>query len=374
MSSSKSTKNNKRCGVLICGSYGHGNAGDEAILKAIVESFRENDSTTPITVLSRSPAETEKRHGVKSIYKFSVFSVLREMLRTKLYINGGGSLIQDATSSRSLYYYLSTIFAAKVLGCRVIMYGCGIGPVSRKYNRTLSRIIINNFADTITLREPDSLRELRSFGVEKPKMLVASDPALTLARAPEGETDECMRALGLKEHGNYLCIVPRKWHGFEEKAEAFAEAADTLSRRHGLETLFLSIDHKNDALAAEMIAQHMHTPHHIMRDVLPAHLTIGVLSRMRAVISMRLHGLIFSAGQGVPLVGVSYDPKVEAFLQYIGQDCCTDLGDLTAEILIDETERALRLWDDKDALLERLERLRELESINLTEALRLLNE
>ena len=45
---------------------------------------------------------------------------------------------------------------------------------------------------------------------------------------------------------------------------------------------------------------------------------IGVLSRMTAVVSMRLHGLIFAAGQGVPLIGVAYDPKVTAF-SYVEQ-------------------------------------------------------
>ena len=130
--SEERTKKNTRRGVLICGSYGHGNAGDEAILEAIVRACRSRAPELPLTVLSRSPAETAKKHNVRAIYKFNMPAVLREMRRSQLYLNGGGSLIQDATSSRSLYYYLFTILAAKLLGCRVIMYGCGIGPVSRK--------------------------------------------------------------------------------------------------------------------------------------------------------------------------------------------------------------------------------------------------
>jgi polysaccharide pyruvyl transferase CsaB len=368
------TKKNKRRGVLICGSYGHGNAGDEAILDAIILSLRRAEPEVPITVLSRSPKETEERHGVRAVYKFNMPAVLRVMLSSRLYINGGGSLIQDVTSRRSLYYYLFTIAAAKLLGCRVIMYGCGIGPVSRPYNRRLARFVIDNFADSITLREDDSLRELRQFGVKKPRMLVASDPALTLSPAPDSETDGCMRALGLDPRGKYLCVVPRKWPGFEDKAPCFAQCADALYEEYGLETVFLSIDHKNDALAAELIARHMASPAHIARDVLPVGQTIGVLARMQCVISMRLHGLIFSAGQGVPLIGVSYDPKVNAFLHYIGQTACIDLSELTSEGLTDAVRRALALWDDGEELSERIRRLRELESVNITEALRLLNE
>ena len=60
------------------------------------------------------------------------------MRRSKLYINGGGSLIQDVTSCRSLWYYLTNIRAAKFLGCKVQMYGCGIGPVVRESHRHLA--------------------------------------------------------------------------------------------------------------------------------------------------------------------------------------------------------------------------------------------
>ena len=51
------------------------------------------------------------------------------MRKTHLYINGGGSLMQDVTSHRSLWFYLFTISWAKRLGNQVMMYGCGIGPI-----------------------------------------------------------------------------------------------------------------------------------------------------------------------------------------------------------------------------------------------------
>ena len=41
---------------------------------------------------------------------------------------------------------------------------------------------------------------------------------------------------------------------------------------------------------------------------------------MTTVVSMRVARLIFAAGQGVPLIGVAYDPKVTAFLDYVEQN------------------------------------------------------
>ncbi|MEG2118883.1 MAG: glycosyltransferase, partial [Pseudoflavonifractor sp.] len=114
----------ERDGVLVCGAYGRGNAGDDAILEAIVTELRQIDRDMPVWVLSRSPKDTRLTYRVNSIYTFAFPSFLWRMRRTKLYINGGGSLMQDVTSHRSLWFYLFTISAAKLLGNRVLMYGC----------------------------------------------------------------------------------------------------------------------------------------------------------------------------------------------------------------------------------------------------------
>ena len=87
----------------------------------------------------------------------------------------------------------------------------------------------------------------------------------------------------------------------------------------------------------------------ILRQPLSTELTLGLMSRMQAVISMRLHGLIFAAGQGVPLVGVVYDPKVSAFLSYMGQELYEDLSRLSTESLCAKLDQALALGADPTA-------------------------
>ena len=366
----KSENSYNRKGVLICGAYGMGNAGDEAILGAILGEMREIDPDMPITVLSRSPKETAARYGVRSLHMFDAPGFLGEMRRKKLYINGGGSLIQDATSSRSLYYYLFTLRAARRLGCRVLMYGCGIGPVAGRINRRLAGRVIDECADEITLREDSSLAELESFGVTRPKMILSSDPALSLRRADDSETDRKLAELGLDSGGRYICFCLRDWDGFSERAELFARAADYAYEKYGLEPVFLSANHRSDSAAAEKAARLMSAPYRIIADPMPAPLTLGVMSRMSAVVSIRLHGLIFAASQAVPVAGISYDPKVSAFLDYIGQKNYLPLSSLVPgelEKLIDNAVCA-----DRQALTESVERLRGIERRSMESARRLL--
>ena len=104
---------------------------------------------------------------------------------------------------------------------------------------------------------------------------------------------------------------------------------------------------------------------------LPSALAIGVMSRMEVVVSMRLHGLIFAAGQGVPLVGVSYDPKVTAFLRCVDGGC-TSLEELTGPGLCALIDEAAAKRGDRAALEASVERLRALEHRNTESAARLL--
>lgn len=364
-----------RDGALICGAYGRGNAGDDAILEAILEEMRSIDPDMPVTVISKNPRATRLSYRVQAVSRVDLPSWLGAMRRAKLYINGGGSLIQDVTSRRSLWFYLMNIRAAKWAGCKVQMYGCGIGPVTRENHRKLAAKTLNRNVDVITLREPDSLAELRSMGVDKPEIRLTADPALTLSPAVEEKTDSVLLRAGIPPRGRYLCFALRPWTGFPEKAPVFGAAARYAWERYGLTPVFTAVEKGQDPAAARLAAQNLGgTPHYFLDDAGAAGTIIGALSRMEAVVSMRLHALIFAAGQGIPLAGVVYDPKVSSFLRYIGQENFTDLEDLTLENLQAMVDRAAAQAGDKAAQAEAVRKLRELERGNVDIARRLLEE
>lgn len=367
----KFEKKNTRRGVLICGAYGQDNAGDEAILGAIVSTLRRTDRDLPITVLSRTPEKTSKKFGVNSIYTFDVLGFLKEMRRCALFLDGGGNLIQDVTSRRSLWYYLYTLRAAKRRGCRVIMYGCGIGPVKYPSDVRLVRRILNRYVDVITLREKLSRTELESFGVTAPEIIVSSDPALSLPPAPAAQVDRLMDENGLDPNGRYICFSVRNWGGFAQRAPVFAAAADHC-KELGYMPLFVHINRREDAAATRQVRDLMKNESLLVDELGDAPLTIGLLSRMSAVVSMRLHGLIFAASTGTPVVGVSYDPKVTAFLDSVGGALCAPFESVTAPELCGMIERAVS--GSAQLRGEVLEKLRAAEKLNIAYAEKLLKE
>ena len=361
-----------RDGVVICGAYGRGNAGDDAILEAILQEMRSIDPDMPITVLTKDPKATRLTYRVRTAGRMDVGTWKKAMRHAGLYINGGGSLIQDVTSRRSLWFYLHNIQAAHKAGCKVQMYGCGIGPVLREQHRKLAASVLNASVDVITLREPDSLKELQSMGVTKPEILLTADPALTLPAASEDEIDSVLLRAGIPPHGKYLCFALRNWKGFEDKAPLFAQAAKYAYETYGLTPVFAAVEKHLDPVAGRLAAAGLDIPHYFLDDAGSAGTIIGALSRMQAVVSMRLHALIFAAGQGIPLAGVVYDPKVSAFLRYIGQEQFVDLAELTGQNLCAMIDQCVAQAAHPEAQAAAVRNLQAMEQKNVEVARRLL--
>ena len=142
--------------ILISGYYGFDNIGDESILRTLVSSLREHIPGCSLTVLSHNPASTREKYGVEAVERMSPMAILRAVKQCDMLISGGGSLLQDVTSSKSLHYYLSIIRCAEFFHKKVFIYSQGIGPIDRPGNRRaaaaalaelgLARYEISNYA------------------------------------------------------------------------------------------------------------------------------------------------------------------------------------------------------------------------------------
>ncbi len=371
----KARAGRRRDGVILCGAYGQNNAGDEAVLKAMITELRAIDPDMPLWVMTRKPRQTRATYRVGAVFTFNVPAFCRRMSKSVLYANGGGSLIQDVTSHRSLWFYLFTLAAAKRLGCRVMMYGCGIGPVTSPRNRKRTGKTINSCVDVITLRDMASQEELKALGVCRPKIALAADPAVTLPAAPPQEADAVLENAGLcpRDGQRYLGVTVRPWPGFEDKLSAFAQAIDQAYQRHGLIPVFIPIEGKQDDAAARQVAALLQkAPAAILPPCGTSELAIALSARMDVALSMRLHALIFAAARGVPLVGVVYDPKVSAFLDSVDQDLYVHLDQLTPERLCALLDAAVDRGHDRAALEAKTARLIGLERTNSVLAAQLL--
>ena len=332
-----------RRGAVVCGSYGMGNAGDDAVLAAIVASLRRLDRDMPITVIARGGKKTGRRFGVSGAGRLNILGWLLAMGRAKLFILGGGSLLQDVTSRRSLWFYLGVLRTARAMGCRTMLYGVGAGPVLRERERRRAAEYLNRFAEVISLRDGASRKTLEDWSVTGPRILLGADPALSL-RPVSGDRE---RKAG---------IVLRSWPGFWTHVPDFAQAVRYLWERYHLPPVFICLAPGDREAARSVCAELEDVPYTVSTDA-------RRVGRMGMVLSMRLHGLVFALRDGVPAGGVSYDPKVDAFCGEAGFPMVA-LEDATAENLRELADWVMHMDGEHLSVSERSLRLREQTNLN----------
>lgn len=329
-----------RYGVVVCGAYGRGNMGDDAILQTIIRQLRMQDPDLPICVMTRKPVETALETGVSTVQIFHAMRASKWMKRSTLYISGGGTLLQNATSTRSLIYYLFSMIQAKKCGCRVMLYGCGAGPVRGKGNQRLVARVLNRYADQMTLRDPASRQTLERFGVTVPKCMVTADPALGM-QADTERTPEFLRKNGMDLDQKYALFVLRPWSGMERRLDAVRQAAEYVYRRWDLMPVFMCFEPSRDQNITHTAADGLQVPYKILTGEADCSIACGVIARSQLVVAMRLHALVFACSQDVPMVGISYDPKVSGFMDYAGDPHHLALEELSGERLCSLIDQAL---------------------------------
>lgn len=263
-----------------------------------------------LTVLSADPAGTRALHNVEA-WPRSPAAVWRALKHARLLISGGGSLIQDVTSARSAVYYLGVIAAASVRRVPTAVVGQGIGPIRRPWVRALTRWTLNR-TQAISLRDAESAQTLAALGVIRPVHLGA-DLAVLMAPAPPERVAEVLTRLGLDAAPARVGIAVRPWAGLNPLAIG-REIKQFAEPRKAAVVVF-PFDRVRDRTVSEAVASA--SGGHLVEATTPQDL-LGLVGAMDLVIGVRLHALVFAASQGVPALGLIYDPKVSAFAKQQG--------------------------------------------------------
>ncbi|NLY53593.1 MAG: polysaccharide pyruvyl transferase CsaB [Firmicutes bacterium] len=322
---------------VISGYYGFGNAGDEAILEAIIRSLQEQDEQAEITVLSAQPERTTAEHGVRAVHRTRLGQIVPALRRADLFISGGGGLLQDATSSRSLLYYLGLLRLARLLGCKTMVYANSIGPIRRQRNQRLTANILKK-TDYITVRDQLSLQLLADLGVQGPPMKLTADPVLLLPTPviePKPQT---------------LVIAVREWPSEHD----FLEQVKLAGRRwvqDGFSLRFIPFHYSRDLAISQQLAAEIGPGASCLSQPQGFNDLLGELAQAEVVVAMRLHALIMAAACNRPLVGIAYDPKIIGFLQSVDQPLAGTTDNLQAQQLY---EQVLAVYRQRDKLKQHL--------------------
>ena len=329
--------------ILISGYYGFNNIGDESILKAVVDNLHEKLEGIEITVLSQNPESTSEKYKVRSKNRRSAFAIISEIKRCDLLISGGGSLLQDVTSRRSIFYYLMIMRIALFWGKKVLIYSQGIGPISSKYNRRLTAKVLNK-ASGIVVRDDSSKELLKEIGVDAGRIVVTADPVLRIKPVSLDIGREILKREG------FVAVEGRLTVGYairERKSdEAFiGELCLSLERligEYNAQIVLIPFHFLEDMPFIEEIEKRLAGKVFAVKNKYLTEEMMSIIGNMDVLVGVRLHALIHAAIMDVSMIAISYDPKINSFMNSIGMKAMCSIYDFNNEFFMEEFEKTVQ--------------------------------
>ena len=283
---------------VISGYIGFDNFGDEAIAKTLISHLKLKN-VEKITVLSSNPHKTARLYEVYSAHFLKFF---KPILESDVLISGGGSLLQDITSLKSLIYYLAVIVTALVFDKKVIIFAQGFTPFRTKIGKFFTKFVLQ-YCNKIYVRDAKSQEILKKmdldselvadpvFGIEIPKIENKEGVGIQL-RDFHTLTDEFLK--------NLAFTVAKKFKGKKIKLYSLQDTLDLPVLEKFAKML------KENEIDSE-----------IYRN-LTVEKTIEEISKLEYLIGMRFHANLVAAKAGVKVLGINYDIKVLNLAKHVG--------------------------------------------------------
>lgn len=288
--------------AVLCGYYGKGNGGDEALLVAMLEML---PPTVKPLVLSANPRATSKNYGVKSYDRMNSGSVVRALKESQFLILGGGSLIQDATSIRNSIYYGGLMGLARQFGLKTIAIAQGIGPIDRSLTRWIAKRAFSS-CTAISVRDPASADLLKEWGIN---CVMAPDPVWSLAATP-------VPAIANIPHPKIAVTLRSHPQLTNQRLDTLTQALVNLQAATDSHILLVPFQPTTDVDIAEQIRSQLTDNSQVVTLTDPKQLK-GLFQGVDLAIGMRYHSLIMAAAEGCKCWAISYDPKVTKLMAEI---------------------------------------------------------
>lgn len=329
--------------AVISGYYGFKNFGDETILSVLVDHLKYLNAD--ITVFSSDPEFTRKTYGVNSVKSFDMPKVISAVKSCDVLISGGGSLLQDVTSLKSLVYYSLVIALGLLFNKKVIIFAQGIGPV----NNIFARFIVMNLlklCTLVTVRDEASLELLRKYNVNAK---LVCDPVYSIDVKKSFQNGTVGIQLRDFKTMNYnllhrLALFITE-HFNDKKIEIFSlQTSQDFDLCKRFEALLHSL---NADIKTEIVTD----------DI------INRISSLEYMIGMRFHALLAAIKSGIKTCAINYDIKVEklatdASIPLISMDAHENFDEIFSKMQNLRRDELLRYagtktfeWSDFDSLL-----------------------
>jgi polysaccharide pyruvyl transferase CsaB len=316
--------------IALMGYYGAGNLGDELLLQSTIELIK-NVGQFELIIFSGTPNQTAQTYpDHKIVDKFNLFEVLGSLLECDVLVFGGGSVFQDVSSLKSLFYYFAVCFCSKLFGKKLLLLGQGIGPLKRQVSNMLAGWAFK-LADQVTVRDIESKHIADYWGLNAK---LAADLVWALDKPIETPLT------------NPKSIVVSLRPSRDLTEETIKTIADFLNLNYSDYQINLIALQSCDLQVLNKLLKDLKNAKVFEIYNLVSWEQTGILfSNAEKCFCMRLHAIVLAIKCGTPSLGLAYDPKVGTLCKAAGLPFIK-IDTITLDNLSDLNKIALPVIDE----------------------------
>lgn len=339
---------NKESPVLLLGSYGRGNIGDDIFLLAALELLGNRRIYVNSADDSLLPEAARRRVHTLSTEKVDFRKKLNMLRDIKAVIYWGGDTwvkwYGDRMPRQLLYKMIIINFVARCLGKKVLYVGCGIGKLSG-YSLFLARLSAR-LAHRIIARESRSESLLATGNVDVQPDLAINIPYYKRSLHKKARKKFVVGISTLYYLPNPETTFPMLTRKLAEFIQSLPEDKFEVVLYPMLRTPQVPMD---DVWAADRLQEVL--AKRKLRILKPNSVeeAIGELGNMDILVGARLHANILGTLQKTPCLGIAYRPKVASFF------ADNDLSEFCIALdNLDDLQRVFwKMYDDYDNVVKR---------------------
>ena len=368
-------KKNKPKRITLLGNNSGRNLGDAAIMSSILDMVAKELPDAEVLVPTLNPSFVTDNYGEQ--YNVKAVDVRLRTLSLRLLglptfyslLRSDVALICDGIIfGRKLFsphnFLITLIFLvpfARLVGCKVVCFSCGIGPFPSKLSKIFAKFVIQ-LSNLVIMRERDSEKLAREIGVKK-QISINGDSAFVNPIGSSVDAEKILKEnnVPLNKPLIGLNITPYidSWLKKDERIEnkkAFLEnyAKNVKSALKKIKTeqpeiLIFSCSPMDEEyshrfaklLNATVIDNSRYLSHNIQ----------AVMRKCGLLVGMRFHSLVLASAAGASILGLVYAPKVKGYMRLLDcEEFCLELKEVDKPIFVETLASA---WDSREELRER---------------------
>lgn len=281
-----------------------------------------------VTVVSRTPAETQAMHDVRAV---SVTGAITQLGHHRTIVIGGGALFSADMGAigRGLPYYG---LLANSGNRKVVIAGVSVDGVTGLHGAATKWLF--GAADQVTVRDRRSLEIVREW---RPDVHLVSDLSIAMPNALPAVGERLLKRAGVKSGRRVVGLALTNVNA-AFAAQVARAVVETVNSRPDLEFCFIPmsqhpfVSRHNDLLFARQLKKQASRIRIVDGYEHPADI-LSAFGALSAVVGMRYHSLVFAERSGTPLVPLAYAPKCEAWLAERGLSSTSPTSDAVTDAL-----------------------------------------